>query len=130
MASVVATAQRYAQIRQAVMTRLPDGLAGVVQVVKLDNGHLTLAVPGAAHVAKLRQLAPRLSQSLSQQGWHVQTVSIRILAPMRDATTRPARTAETLDSQALQAFAALHSRLSSGPLADAVARLLQHHGAP
>jgi len=130
MASIVATAQRYAQIRQTVATLLPAGLADGVQVVKLGDGQLTLAVPGAAHVAKLRQLAPRLVAALSRQGWHVDAVSIRIQAQAGNegkSDVRPAKTAMPLNAQALQAFSTLHSRLSAGPLADAVQRLLKHH---
>jgi len=130
MASVVATAQRYAQIRQAVAAMLPAGLADVLQVIKLDDGQLTLAVPAAAHVAKLRQLAPRLVTALGRQGWHVEAVNIRIQAQAggeEKNTVRPAKTATPLDAQALQAFSTLHRRLSAGPLADAVQRLLKHH---
>jgi len=135
MASVVATAQRYAQIRQAVADKLPAGLGGVVQVVKLDAGKLTLTAPSAAHVAKLRQLAPRLAEALTRQGWNVSDVTIRIHAPTHgDANaypnTRTVREAVPLDAQALQAFSTLHSRLSAGPLADAVQRLLKHHASP
>jgi len=131
MAGVVATAQRYAQIRLAIVALLPAGVAGVVQVVKLDNGQLTLAVPGAAYVTKLRQFAPRLAQTLTRQGWHVVEVNVRIQAQAREdgRNARPARAATPLDAQALQAFSTLHSRLSAGPLADAVQRLLKHHGA-
>jgi len=130
MASVVATAQRYAHIRQALAKQLPAGLAGVIRVIKLDEGQLTLAAPSAAHVAKLRQLAPRLLAILTQQGWHVNAINIRIHAPVREdsGAMRPARAVTPLDAQALQAFAALHNRLPGGPLADAVARLLRHHG--
>jgi len=131
MASVVATAQRYAQIRLALAALLPAGLAGAVQVVKLDAGQLTLAVPGAAYVTKLRQLAPRLADALTRQGWHVNVVNIRIQTQTRDVQEKMQenkRQATPLNAQALQAFSSLHSRLSAGPLADAVQRLLKHHG--
>jgi len=135
MAGVVATAQRYAQIRRAVAALLPAGLADAVQVVKLDHGQLTLTTPGAAYVTKLRQLAPRLADALTRQGWHVNEVGIRIHAQTREDNYNPrpargkAREAAPLDAQALQAFSTLHNRLSAGPLADAVQRLLKHHGA-
>jgi len=139
MVSVVATAQRYAQIRLALAALLPAGLADAVQVVKLDHGQLTLATPGAAYVTKLRQLAPRLADALTRQGWHVNEVSIRIHAQTREeghnmalntrAAQKKTRQAMPLDAQALQAFSSLHNRLSAGPLADAVQRLLKHHGA-
>jgi len=104
MASVVATAQRYMQIRQAVAALLPAGLAAVVQVVKLDRGQLTLAVPGAAYLTKLRQFAPRLAQALTRQGWQVTEVRVRIQTQTQTQ--------------------------SAGPLADAVQRLLKHHASP
>jgi len=129
-ASVLATARRHIQIRQAVGTVLPAGLGAACQVVKVDGPCLTIAVPNAAYAAKLRQLAPRLAEALTRAGWHIHEVKVRIHAgPSVPAPyTPPPKEAIPLDDQALAAFTVLRNQLRPGPLADAVARLVRHHG--
>jgi len=129
-ASVLATAQRHRQIRQAAMTVLPDGLGQACQVVKVDGPCLTIAVPNAAHAAKLRQLAPRLANALTRSGWNILDIKVRIQAGLSDLApyAPPPKEAIPLDEQALQAFTVLRERLQAGPLADAVSRLIRHHG--
>jgi len=129
-ASVLATARRYMQIRHALINALPDGLGQICQVVKLDAACLTIAVPNGAHAAKLRQLAPRLADTLARAGWNVDEIKIRVLAGScaPPPYCPPAKEAIPLDGQALQAFSALGEQLQPGPLADAVARLIKHHG--
>src|SRR5690606_28442376 len=78
----LATARAHLQIQQAVAAVLPPGLAAVCVVAKLENQRLLLAVPGPAHAAKLRQMAPRLAQALSAQGWNLNEISVRVQAGM------------------------------------------------
>jgi len=89
-----------------------------------------IAVPNGAHAAKLRQLAPRLTDTLARAGWHVDEIKIRVQAgPCTPPPyCPPVKEAIPLDKQALQAFSALGEQLQPGPLADAVARLIKHHG--
>jgi len=88
-----------------------------------------MAVPNAAHAAKLRQLAPSLADALMHAGWNIAEIKVRIQAglgaPMPYAP--PPKEAIPLDGQALEAFTSLQHRLRAGPLADAVARLLTRH---
>jgi hypothetical protein len=130
-AGVLATAQRYLDLQQAVAALLPPGLGEVCAVARLENRSLQLAVPGPAHAAKLRQMAPSLAASLAKQGWLLDQISVRIqagmLRPGTRAAARPPRDVEPLGPEALQAFEELGRELSPGPLADAVARLLAHH---
>ena len=120
------------QIRQAAQAVLPEGLGDACQVARLEDGCLTLAVPNASHAAKLRQLAPRLADALTRQGWNINEIKVRIQADIYGPAlpTPPARETKPLDAQALHAFTALHDELQPGPLADAVARLLKRHGSP
>jgi len=131
-AGVLATARRYLQMRQAVQAVLPGPLGEVCQVVKLENQRVTLAVPSAAHAAKLRQLAPRISRALAGRGWNVNEIAVRVQAgmPGPGAAARPPRETVPLEESSLEAFADLHRNLRPGALADAVARLLAHHGKP
>jgi hypothetical protein len=130
-AGVLATAQRHLQLQHALAALLPPGLGEVCAVIKLDNRRLELAVPGPAHAAKLRQMAPSLAQALSTRGWLLDEIAVRVLASMPRSggrAARPPKTAQPLGAQALDAFDALGKTVRPGPLADAIARLLAHHG--
>ncbi|MEI2416908.1 DciA family protein [Orrella sp. JC864] len=129
-AGVIATAHRHIQIRQAVASVLPPALGAVCQVAKADQLTLVLAVPSAAHAAKLRQMAPSLIRALGARGWNLNEIAVRVQAGLPTGRTEKPRPVEKneLDETALQAFSRLHQGLRPGPLADAVARLLRHHG--
>jgi len=129
-AGVLATARLHLQIQHAVAAVLPPGLAAVCVVAKLEGQRLLLAVPGPAHAAKLRQMAPRLAQALSAQGWNLNEISVRVQAGMPRPgakAPRPPKEAQPLGPKALQAFEDLGRNVRPGPLADAIARLLAHH---
>jgi hypothetical protein len=129
-AGVLATARLHLQIQQAVAAALPPGLGAVCRVARLDNQRLQLAVPGPAHAAKLRQMAPRIAQALQAAGWNLNEIAVKVQAGLLEAGTkapRPPKEAEPLGEVALDAFEALQVTLRPGPLADAVARLLRHH---
>jgi len=130
-AGVLATARRLMQVRQDIAATLPAPLNAVCQVAKIENQRVILAVPSAAYAAKLRQLAPRMAQALTARGWNLNEIAVRVqagLAGIGTEISRPPRETQPLDDQALAAFEALRDQLRPGPLADAVARLLVHHG--
>ena len=130
-AGVLATARAHLQIQQAVAAVLPPALGEVCVVAKFESQKLMLAVPGPVYAAKLRQMAPRIAQTLSTQGWNLTEISVRIQAGMPrpgQKAPRPPKEAQPLGDTALQAFSDLREGLRPGPLADAVARLLRHHG--
>ncbi|AZR96279.1 hypothetical protein BBB39_17255 [Bordetella trematum] len=131
-AGVLATARSHLQIQHAVAAVLPPALGAVCVVAKLESQRLQLAVPGPAHAAKLRQMAPRIAQALAAQGWNLNEITVRIQAGMPrpgQRAPRPPKEAVPLGGTALQAFESLQENLRPGPLADAVARLLAHHKA-
>jgi len=102
----------------------------VCVVAKLETPRLQLAVPSAAHAAKLRQLAPRIAQALNTQGWNLNEIAVRVQAGMPRPgakAPRPPKEAEPLGETALNAFETLKENVRPGPLADAIARLLAHH---
>ncbi|MDQ8033605.1 DciA family protein [Bordetella genomosp. 1] len=130
-AGVLATARAHLQIQHAIAAVLPPALAAVCVVAKVESQRMMLAVPGPVHAAKLRQLAPRIAQTLSSQGWNLTEISVRIQAGMPrpgQKAPRPPKESQPLGDTALKAFSELHGDLRPGPLADAVARLLRHHG--
>jgi len=129
-AGVLATARMHLQIQHVVCSVLPPALRSVCVVSKLEPPRVQLAVPSAAHAAKLRQLAPRMAEALTTQGWNINEIAVRVQAGLPRPGTkapRPPKEAELLGTTALNAFEALRENLRPGPLADAVARLLAHH---
>lgn len=131
--NIMAIAKQHIAIQETLQTILPTALGAACEVARAEQNRLLLAVPSAAHAAKLRQLAPSISRALCAQGWNLTEISIRIQADLRQVKApwqRPKPTAQPLAPSALQAFSELHQDLQPGPLADAVARLLRHHGAP
>lgn len=115
-------------VERATREILPLALAKVCKVARIDRQQITLAVPGAAHASKLRQLAPRVARALSESGWNITEVSVKVQAGLLQTQSKTSpREVVPLDETALQAFEHLQSALRPGPLADAVSRLLGHH---
>lgn len=129
-ASIVATAQNLMQAERVVRKSLPPVLAHACRVANMDRQCLTLAVPGAAHATRLRQLTGTLLRTLNQHGWNLSQIEIRVQAGLlSDARKKPPREVQALDRRALSCFQELERNVAPGPLADAIARLLRHHGA-
>lgn len=128
-AQVLTTARMLLSIEHAAKTILPPALAQVCRVARIDRQQITLAVPSAAYASKLRQLAPRIVQLLTESGWNLNEISVKVQAGLLQAQTKTAQPREIapLDDNALKAFAELQGNLRPGPLADAVTRLLRHH---
>jgi hypothetical protein len=129
-AGVLATARLHLQVQRTVAAVVPPVLGAVCRVARLEADRLQLAVPSAAHAAKLRQMAPRIAQALQAAGWNLNEIAVKVQAGLPGPGTkaaRPPREAIPLDETALGAFEALRETLNPGPLADAVARLLRHH---
>lgn len=125
----MATAQALMQAEQIIRKALPPVLAHSCRVANIDRQCLTLAVPAAAHATRLRQLTPTLLRALESRGWNLSQVDIRVQAGLlsQDAK-RPPREVQPLGRKALDHFQELQRNVSPGPLADAIARLLAHHG--
>lgn len=117
------------QVQAVLAAALPPPLATVCWVTKLEKARLQVAVPSAAHAAKLRQLAPRLVQTLAHHGWNLNEIAVRVQATLPKTMLKNSlpREIEPLGETALNAFKNLHEHLRPGPLADAVAHLLKHH---
>ena len=131
-ADVLTTARMLLSIEHAAKKILPPAIAQVCRVARTDRQQVTLAVPSAAHAAKLRQLAPRIIQLLTEGGWNLNEINVRVQAGLLQNQTKAAPIKEVvpLDNNALRAFETLQNNLRPGPLADAVKRLLAHHRNP
>ncbi|NYT24889.1 DUF721 domain-containing protein [Alcaligenaceae bacterium] len=123
-------AQNLMQAEQAVRKALPPALANSCHVASIDRQCITLAVPAAAHATRLRQLMPTLLRALNASGWNLTQIEIRVQARLAAyAPEAPPREVQPLDGPALDCFHELRQSVAPGPLADAIGRLLVHHGA-
>lgn len=128
-ASILATARNLLDAEQEARHVLPPAIADVCRVARIENRHMTMAVPSAAHASKLRQLTPRIRARLNQAGWNINEITVRVQgALVQGQTARPARDVEPLGPVALDAFDQLQHTLPAGPLAEAVEKLLKRHG--
>ncbi len=66
------------EMLSTVSPLLPAGLRQTVQSGPLDSGEWWLLVDNSAAASKLRQLVPTLHQALSQRGYAVTTIHIKI----------------------------------------------------
>jgi len=62
----------------AIHALLPAALAPHVKPGPVDDDGWSLLAANASVAAKLRQLQPRLEESLSQRGWQISVIRIRI----------------------------------------------------
>lgn len=128
-ASVLSTVQALLSAEREVRNLLPPALAQACRVARIDRQQITLAVPSAAHAAKLRQMAPRIAQALTRSGRNLNEVIVKVQAglPQQGAKTPRPKDVTPLGETALRAFGELREHIRSGPVADAIDRLLEHH---
>ena len=127
-ASIMATAQTLMEAEQIVRKALPPVLAHSCRVANIDRQCVTLAVPGAAHATRMRQLKPTLLRALNQHGWNLSQIEIRVQAGLLAPVVKhPPREVLPLGRKALDCFEELQDSVQPGPLADAIGRLLAHH---
>ncbi len=96
-------------------------------VTRLNDGTVTVEVPGAAWATRLRQIEPTLVAALAAEGLRVERLKIR---PRRQLPSVARRTAPKapVPVQALAALDALAGEVPESPLKHALANLLRHHG--
>src|SRR5690606_20385820 len=97
--SVLTTARMLIAIEHAAKKVLPPALAQVCRVARIDRQQITLAVPSAAYAARLRQLAPRIIQLLTGDGWNLNELDVRVQASLLQNKIKaaPAREVVPLD---------------------------------
>jgi hypothetical protein len=62
----------------AIRPQLPDALAASVAPGPVDEEGWSLLAANASVAAKLRQLKPRLEDTLRQRGWQVSSIRIHV----------------------------------------------------
>jgi hypothetical protein len=74
-------------------------------------------------------MTPAIAQRLQQSGWTIEQIVVRIDARAAvGEAQKPLRETQPLGPEALRSFETLGSQVAPGPLADAIRRLLSHHG--
>lgn len=116
LASLLPAATRMASLQKDVKVILPPMYAGC-DVLSLQEGVLTLAVPSSAVAAKLKQQAPKLQATLQLKGWQVDSVRIKIQVgralPAQEPVMKPSSL--ELPPTAVQAFEELGDALPESP---------------
>ncbi|HUH60520.1 MAG TPA: DciA family protein [Candidimonas sp.] len=127
-AQVLTMARNLLAVENAAKEILPPALAQVFKVARIERQQITLAVPSAAYASKLRQLAPRIVQLLTDAGWNLNEIIVKVQAGLAQSQTKTAaREVTPLDDAALEAFDELQNNIRPGALADAIKRLLARH---
>ena len=105
---------------------LPTELARRVRASNLRDGRLVLLAANAAAAAKLRLLAPSLSEFLCRQGAKVNSVSVRVQPREVNeaATERP--TPRVLSEAGFATLSALYESLRDSPARHAIKAFLDH----
>ena len=125
---VLAKARDLRALAGLVQGFFPADLARQVRVANYREGDVVLIAATAAAGAKLRLLAPTLSQFLSERRWQVNSVSIRVQPnSARQAVVAPQKIA-TLSTPTLDSLRALHDRMAASPAREALGRLLRRRG--
>ena len=78
LAQLLKRAQESRERLQAVSGMLPVGMRAAVRPGPLDEEGWLLLVDHGAAAAKLRQLLPRLEQTLLDKGWQPTPIKVRI----------------------------------------------------
>jgi hypothetical protein len=105
---------------------LPPELARSVRASNLRDGRLVLLAANSAAAAKLRLLAPSLSDFLLQQGAKVNSVSVRVQPRPINESSRGSSPPRTLSPGSFSSLSALYARLADSPARRALKAFLEH----
>ena len=128
------TAEQFNLIQGLIAQALQLPVGHACRVVGLDNGTLIIAVPSAAHAAKIRQLTTTIHQLLVAKGQRVDQIRIKIQAGLRSNVTTtaappPPNARHALGEQARDALLDLQQSTDNQQLAETLARILEKNQA-
>ncbi|TFW01469.1 DUF721 domain-containing protein [Oxalobacteraceae bacterium OM1] len=129
LAALLPAVARLNALQKDCSDLLPN-LFGPCMVLHYDAGQLVLATPNAALATKLKQQLPKLQDGLSQRGWQVNAIRLKVQLGKIAEKSRTLKDLE-LPGQALSAFEELRGSLDDSPtnaaLRTAVENMLQRH---
>ncbi len=115
-------------LNQDLLALLPDYLAPHVLPGLLQESTLTLFTNHNACAARLRHLAPGLTQSLQQRGWLIQNLKIRIRPQLPPLTHQPAPIKQAhLTATGFAQLQQLSEQLEPSPLQSALNRMVSRY---
>jgi hypothetical protein len=111
LAAMLPAAMRAGNLQKDVRLILPPMYAHC-EVLSLQEGTLSLAVPSSAVAAKLKQQVPKLQTSLQKKGWSVDAVRIKIqVGRALPAQDQQKRSSLVMPATAVTAFEELGNAL-------------------
>ena len=127
------TAEQFNLIQGLIAQALQLPVGHACRVVGLENGTLIIAVPSAAHAAKIRQLTTTIHQLLVARGQRVDEIRIKIQAGLKPANTTgataPPVAKQNLSEPARHALLDLQQTTDNPELAETLARILEKNQA-
>ncbi len=132
-ARLLEKAEQFSLIQGLIANALQLPVGHACRVVGLEQGTLVIAVPSAAHAAKIRQLTTTIHQLLVARGQQVDEIRIKIQAGLRSTSiteTSPVHDqAQDLGEKACDALLELQKNTSNDELARTLARILRKNQA-
>lgn len=113
MASLLPAVTRMVALEKDCAAILPD-MFNDCAVLQFESDQLTLATPNAALAAKLKQIVPKLKDSLVKRGWQVSAIRLKVQVTKSLEKSRPSKRL-MMPVQAVSALAALSTELEETP---------------
>lgn len=128
--AVLEMAHYYQHVQSHLQQLIQAPMNAHCYVTSYQEGQLHLAVPSAAFAAKLRQMAPSLAQAMSNCGYPISTLKIKVIAGLSRSSAPEARQATRTNSPAAAhaALQKLYHELAPGPLSEAIQSILVKRG--
>jgi hypothetical protein len=125
-ANVLARGQALLALQARLDKLLPESFRGQVFVADLKDGILSLACAHGALATRLRNQAPHMAKSLTEQGMAVQQIKF-LVRPDLPLYRGPAKPKAELSRGALNALTEVEKTLEPGGLQAAVRRMIRRH---
>lgn len=129
ISALLPTAMRMAALQKDCAEVLP-AMFDACAVLQFEAGQLVLSTPNAALAARLKQQLPKLQSALSQRGWQVNAVRLKV--QVTASLEKPVRPKQAiLPARAVSALSTLENTLERSPrnagLLAALDRLVSRH---
>lgn len=126
-ARIAEQASRLQRLQVLLDAALPAYLLPGTRIANLKRGKVVIHADSGAVAVKLRQLAPRLTESFIQQGHEVTGIEVRVQARRRTGAGIRQTSPKTLGIRPKQALTSLASGLEEdSPIRRAIEKLLRN----
>jgi hypothetical protein len=124
---LAAGARRVQELQTLFVESAPRELAAASRVKSLRAGTLTVAADNAAVAAKLKQLVPRVLNSIRKNESEVTAIRIEVQVSGTPGRRPQAVEKTSLSDGAVEEFERLAHKVAPGELRSALTRLVRHH---